>query len=73
MPFEHVLLPFEHLSYYLLLYVMHAPPPEIPSAAAGRASAASSAKGLAADRMPAAMNGPGCSVWSFAGQDVMLL
>ena len=61
MPFEHVLLPFEHLSYNLLLDVMHAPPPECPPAAAGRASAASSTKGLAADRMPAAMNGSGCS------------
>ena len=33
-----------------------APPPESPPAAAGRAPAASSAKGLAADGMPAAIN-----------------
>jgi len=34
---------------------MHAPPPENPPAATGRASSASSAKGLAAGSMPVAV------------------
>ena len=43
-----------HLIVFRLL--RDAPPPESPPAAAGRAPAARSAKGLAADGMPAAIN-----------------